>query len=387
MGERRWFHLTGQMAEEISGGMVSQICERRDFHMKNKGVITCLILIVTLVPSIVFGAIELKFANYFPVPARQSKICEEFIKDLEARSGGELKIRLFTAGTLLSPAKIYDGVVEGIADIGFSNIGYTFGRFRMTEALDLPLGFPNAWVANHVANDFYRQFKPKEWDKIHMLSMHTSPVNVVLSATKPVYKMDDLKGMTLRGTGLIAEVVSALGGTPRSIAMPEAYEALQKKVIGGLMIPMETLRAFRLAEVTKYATECWPIGQVYTFYLVMNKDTWNKLPPNIQKIFNEYPFEEKFATMWNEIDIDGKKFGMEKGLKFIELSPDEMKKWKNAVEPVIDKYVKSMTDAGYPTKEVRESINYIRMRIEYWTKRQKELGIKSSTGPAAVRVQ
>jgi TRAP-type C4-dicarboxylate transport system substrate-binding protein len=355
--------------------------------MRYKRLLIGSILIVMWLPSIVWGAIELKFCNYFPVPARQSKICEEFIKDLEARSGGQLKIRFFPAGTLLTAPKIYDGVVEGIADIGFSNIGYTFGRFRMTEALDLPLGFPNAWVANHVANDFYKEFKPKEWDKVHMLSMHTSPVNVVLSATKPVYKMEDLKGMTLRGLGFIAEVVSALGGTPRPIPMPESYEALQKKVIDGLMIPMETLRAFRLAEVTKYATECWPIGQVYTFYLIMNKDTWNKLPPNLQKIFNEYPFEEKLATMWNEIDIDGKKYGMEKGLKFIELPPEEITKWKKAVEPMLDKYVKSMVAAGYKGKETRELINYARMRIEYWTKKQKELGVKSSTGPAEVRVK
>jgi len=355
--------------------------------MKNKGIFIGLILMAALAPSIVFGAVELKFVNYFPVPAQQSKICEEFIKDLEARSGGQLKIRFFPAGTLVTAPKIYDGVAEGIADIGFSNISYTYGRFRMTEVLDLPLGFPNAWVANRVANDFFRQFKPKEWDKIHMLSMHTSPVNVVLSATKPVNKMEDLKGMTLRGLGFIAEVVSALGGTPRSIPMPEAYEAVQKKVIDGLMIPMETLRAFRLAEVTKYATECWPIGQVYTFYLVMNKDTWNKLPPALQKVFNEYPFEEKLAAMWNEIDIDGKNLGMVTGLKFIELPREEITKWKKAVEPVLDKYVKSMVAAGYPEKETRELINYARMRTEYWTKKQKELGIKSSTGPSEVRVK
>jgi len=355
--------------------------------MKNKGILIGLILMAALAPSIVFGVTELKFVNYFPVPARQSKICEEFVKDLEARSGGQLKIRYFPAGTLVTAPKIYDGVAEGIADIGFSNIGYTYGRFRMTEALDLPLGFPNAWVANRVANDFFRQFKPKEWDKIHMLSMHTSPANVVLSATKPVYKMEDLKGMTLRGLGLIAEVVSALGGTPRSIPMPEAYEAVQKKVIDGLMIPMETLRAFRLAEVTKYATECWQIGQVYTFYLIMNKDTWNKLPPALQKVFNEYPFEEKLAAMWNEVDIDGKQLGIEKGLKFIELPREEIKKWKDAVEPILDKYVKSMVAAGYPEKETRELINFARMKTEYWTKKQKELGIKSSTGPSEVRVK
>jgi len=355
--------------------------------MRNKRALFFLIFMMMVAPSIAFGAIELKFSNYFPVPARQSKICEEFIKDLEARSGGQLKIRFFPAGTLLTAPKMYDGVVEGIADIGLSNIGYTFGRFRMTEVLDLPLGFPNAWVANHVANDFFREFKPKEWDKIRMLSMHTSPVNVVLSATKPVNKMEDLKGMTLRGLGFIAEVVSALGGTPRPIPTPEAYEAIQKRVIDGLMLPMETMRAFRYAEVAKYVTECWAVGQVYTFYLIMNKDVWNKLPPNIQKVLNEYPFEDKFAAMWNEIDIDGKKYGMEKGLKFIELPPEEIAKWKKAVEPVLDKYVKSMVAAGYKEKDTRELINYTRMRIEYWTKKQKELGVKSSTGPSEVRVK
>ncbi len=355
--------------------------------MKKRTGFVLFIMMLMVVPSLALATVELKFVNYFPVPARQSKICEEFIKDLEIRSGGQLKIRYFPAGTLVTAPKIYDGVVEGIADIGFSNIGYTYGRFRMTEALDLPLGFPNAWVANRVANDFFRQFKPKEWDKVHMLSMHTSPVNVVLSATKPVYKMEDLKGMTLRGLGLIAEVVTALGGTPRSIPMPESYEAVQKKVIDGLMIPMETLRAFRLAEVTKYVTECWQIGQVYTFYLIMNKETWNKLPPPVQKVFQEYPFEEKLATMWNEVDIDGKQLGIEKGLQFIELPRDEIKKWKDAVEPILDKYVKNMVAAGYPEKETRELINYAKMRTEFWTKKQKEMGIKSSTGPAEVRIK
>jgi TRAP-type C4-dicarboxylate transport system substrate-binding protein len=238
-----------------------------------------------------------------------------------------------------------------------------------------------------VANDFFKQFKPKEWDKIHMLSMHTSPVNVVLSATKPVYKIEDLKGMTLRGLGFIAEVVHALGGTPRPIPTPEAYEAMQKRVIDGLMIPMETMRAFRYAEVAKYVTECWPIGQVYTFYMVMNKDSWNKLPPNLQKIFNEYPFEEKFATMWNDVDIDGKQYGKEKGLQFIELPSAEIAKWKKAVEPVLDTYVKSMVGAGYLEKDTRELINFARMRIEYWTKKQKESGVRSSTGPSEVRVK
>lgn len=332
-------------------------------------------------------AIELKWANYFPVVAKQSKICEEFIKDIEAKTGGKVKFSFFTAGTLLTAPKMYDGVVQGIADIGFSNIGYTAGRFKVTEVLDLPLGFPNAWVSNHVVNDFFRKFKPKEWNDVHVLALHASPINVLMTATKPVYKLEDLKGLNIRGLGYIADVVSALGATPRAIPTPEVYDAILKRVLDGIYIPMETFRAFRYAEVIKYTTECWPIGQHYTFYLVMNKNTWNKLPDDVKKVFNEYPFEDKLAATWNEIDIDGKKLGIEKGIQFIQLTPEEEKRWVKAAETVVEKYVKSMVAAGFPEKEVRGWISFVKERIAYWTKKQKELKIKSTTGPDEVRIK
>ncbi|MCX7857757.1 MAG: hypothetical protein N2513_07240 [Deltaproteobacteria bacterium] len=58
--------------------------------------------------------IELKFSNYFPVTAAQSKICEEFIKTVEEKSKGKVKFSYFGAGTLLTATKMVDGVIEGI---------------------------------------------------------------------------------------------------------------------------------------------------------------------------------------------------------------------------------------------------------------------------------
>ena len=336
--------------------------------------------------SLFSAPIELKWANYFPIGTAHTKIMEVFIKDIEAKTNGKVKFSYYPAGTLLTAPKMYDGVEKGMADLGFSNIGYTFGRFKATEALDMPIGYNTEWVATHVANDYYKKFKPKEWDKVHVLAFSICGLNV-LQTTKPVYKLEDLKGMNIRGTGYVGEVVSALGGTPRAIPTPEAYDAVLKKVIDGLYISMETLQAFRYAEVVKYVTEIWPIGQGYTFYLIMNKDTWNKLPADVKKVFDEYPFEEKLVAMWNEIDIAGKKFGIEKGVKFIDLAPQEDKKWIKAAEPVIEKYVKTMVSAGYSEKEVRGWISYLKERRDYWTKKQKEAGIKSSTGPDYLRVQ
>jgi len=335
--------------------------------------------------SLFSAPIELKWANYFPIGTAHTKIMEVFIKDLEAKTNGKVKFSYYPAGTLLTAPKMYDGVEKGMADLGFANIGYTFGRFKATEVLDMPIGYNTEWVATHVANDFYKKYKPKEWDKVHVLAFSICGLNV-LQTIKPIYKLEALKGQNLRGTGYVGEVVAALGGPPRAIPTPEAYDAVLKKVIDGLYISMETLQAFRYAEVVKYVTEIWPIGQGYTFYLIMNKNTWNKLPADVKKVFNEYPFEEKLATMWNEIDIAGKKFAMEKGVKFIQLSPQERGKWIKAAEPVIEKYVKTMVSAGYSEKEVREWISFNKARRDFWTKKQKELGIKSSTGPDYLRV-
>jgi TRAP-type C4-dicarboxylate transport system substrate-binding protein len=119
----------------------------------------------------------------------------------------------------------------------------------------------------------------------------------------------------------------------------------------------------------------------------MNKNTWEKLPENLKKLFNEYPFEEKLATMWNEIDVEGKQSGVEKGMEFIQITKEEMPNWQKAVEPVVQKYINNMTSQGFKEQELKEAIDFIKERIKFWTQKQKEAGIKSPTGPDEVRMK
>jgi len=51
-------------------------------------------------PAFSAKVIKLKFANYFPPPAKQSKICEEFIADVEKLTNGRVKIQYFAGGSL-----------------------------------------------------------------------------------------------------------------------------------------------------------------------------------------------------------------------------------------------------------------------------------------------
>jgi TRAP-type C4-dicarboxylate transport system substrate-binding protein len=119
----------------------------------------------------------------------------------------------------------------------------------------------------------------------------------------------------------------------------------------------------------------------------MNKNSYNKLSPDLKEIFDRLcgEFKERFALMWNLIDAEGKEFAEKKGVEIIELSPQEAARWKEAAAPVVKNYVKDMVGKGYSEAEVKGWIGFLRERIEYWTAKQIELRIKCPTGPAEMR--
>lgn len=330
--------------------------------------------------------INLKIANFFPPPAQQSKILEQFGKDLEARSGGRIKVQYFPGRSLLNQSAMYKGVETGIADIGYTHVYYNPGRFPVTEGTGLPLGVPSAYVGAHMAYDFIQKFQPKEWDKVKLLAIHGNAPSMVISK-KPVRKLEDMKGLTIRAPGVPGNIIKALGGTPAPTPMMEVYDALAKGVNDGVWAPWEVLKTFRFGEVTKYVTVCWQIGAAFPFYLAMNKNSYNKLPRDLQTLVDVMSgeYQERYALMWNQIEFAGKVFGATKGMEYIELSAQESARWQKAVEPVIANYIKGMVKKGFKESEVREWIEYMYARIAYWTKKQMEYKIPSPTGPAGMR--
>lgn len=331
--------------------------------------------------------VRLRVATYFPPPSMQARILEEFCRELEARTGGRVKVDFFAGGSLVTPVATFDSLVSGAADIGYSHVYYTPGRMPVMEAVGLPLAYPSAWVSGQVMNDFYNQFKPKEFDPVKVLWMNTSPPSAIATSKKAIRRLEDLRGLTIRAPGLAGAVIKALGGTPAPTPMPEVYDAISKGVIDGEASNFETLRTFRFAEVVKFSTSIWQITNPFPFYLAMNKESYRKLPADIKPIFDNLvgEYKEQYILMWNAVDFAGKEYGVEKKVEFIELSGDEVARWKAAVDPVIDSYIKTMTGKGHTEAEVRGWIKYLRDRIDFWTKKQIAYRIASPAGPPEIK--
>jgi TRAP-type C4-dicarboxylate transport system substrate-binding protein len=324
--------------------------------------------------------IKLKFANYFPPMHMDSVIMGKYCEELNKQLAGKVELTQYTGGTLLTAPKIAAGVATGIADIGLSNLSYTRGRFPVMEIMDLPHGFPSAWIAGHVANDFYGKFQPKDFDGYHVLMLSTSPINVIQTINKPARTLDEVKGLKLRGTGRLGDIVKALGGTPIPIETPDLYDSLKRGVIEGALIPLETLKGFKTGELIKYVTASWRIGSSYCFYVVMNKQKWDSLPADVQKVMTNFSkeFIERWTVEWNNIDIEGREFFLKQGGK-IESVPDaDNYKWIKAVQPVIEEYKTDLISKGHKAAEIDDWISFVNSRILYWKDQEKAKKIPTS---------
>ncbi len=306
--------------------------------------------------------IALSYSIFFPPAHEQCVDGVNWAKEIEKRTGGRVKINVYSGGTLAKADETYNAVSAGIADIGMSCFAYTRGRFPVMEAVDLPLGYPDGKTATLVANEFYSKMNPAELNDVKVLYLHAHGPGL-LHTKKPVRTLADMKGLKVRSTGFSAKVVSALGGVP--VAMPQGatYEALQKGVVDGTFAPIETLKGWKQGEVVKYTTNSSDIGYTTGMFVVMNKKKWNQLPADVQQIFTEVSREwiGVHAETWDRVDQDGIVFTRERGNEILELAPEQNELWVGAVRPVLEEYIDDMKKKNLPGEQaVAELQNLIK---------------------------
>lgn len=297
--------------------------------------------------------IKLSYSIFFPAPHKHSVLAAEWGKEIEKRTNGRVVVTMHYGGTLTPAPAVYDGVVKGLSDVGMSVCGYTRGRFPLTEVVELPLGHKSGWAITRTINDYFNQFKPKEFDDVKMMYMHAHGPGL-LHTKKPVEKLDDLKGMKIRAFGAVTKIVTLLGGAPVAMAMGETYEALSRGVVEASIAPYEALQAWKWGEVVKFSIEAPAMYYSSAFFIAMNKAKWDSIPPGDQKIIEQINSEwiEKHGKGWDEIDKAGKDFTVGRGNKIIALSVDENRKWERTLKPLYDEYVKSMKEKGLPGDQV-----------------------------------
>jgi TRAP-type C4-dicarboxylate transport system substrate-binding protein len=310
------------------------------------------------------ATITLKYANFPPAPTFPCVQMERWAKEVEKRTNGKVKVQTFPGGTLLPAKSIFDGVISGQADIGNFAMSYQPGRFPISEAIDLPVGFSSAKAASLALLDLVEKYNAKEFEKVKILTMFTCPPANIMTKT-PVKSLKDLKGMELRVGGTQADIIKNLGGIPVAMPQSDTPEAIQKGVVKGHVSSMEVLKDFNYAAYTPNVTiaNLW----VVTFAVIMNKDKWNSLPADVKKLFDDMKREQ---AEWTGKYVDDHvqeslAWSKEKyNLQIYELSASEKAEIPKLLNPIISAYVKKVNALGLPGDQILKDVYSLKAKYE-----------------------
>jgi TRAP-type C4-dicarboxylate transport system substrate-binding protein len=135
--------------------------------------------------------------------------------------------------------------------------------------------------------------------------------------------------------------------------MSATPEALQKGVVQGLYSSLEVLKDFKFAETCKFVTMTDTV--IYPFAVVMNMDTWNSLPKDVQKVMDDLKVEQAEWTgnymdnhVKESIEWSKKTYNVE----FIQLSDAEKAKWNEKLQGMADDWVKEAKGKGLPAEQI-----------------------------------
>ena len=253
--------------------------------------------------------LELKFSYHAPPEASLTKaIFAPWAAEIEKATGGRVKITQYPGGTLVKAQDAYDAVATGLCDLAQIDPEENPGRFPLTGINSLPFMYPNTEVAGVVSYELLNKYVVNtELKEIKFLI--TAPLhNAQYLGKKPVEKLADFKGLKIRSGGKVeASTITALGGTPVEIGTGDLFSALDKGTVDGCFFTYSGALAFGLKDATKYRTECNIFPRV--FIIGMNKATFDKMPADIQKIFNEnstLEVAQKYAAAHMAAEAGGK---------------------------------------------------------------------------------
>ena len=280
-----------------------------------------------------------------PIP---SKALVPWAKKVEAESGGRIKVQLFHAMAMGgTPPQLFDQARDGVADITWTVLGYTPGRFNKSEVFELPFMGGVSEQSSRAFQEYVEKFAADEFRSVKLLAVHTHGPGL-FHTKQPVTGLESLRGMKIRGgSRIINNMLGKLGATPVGMPVPAVTEALSKGVIDGTTIPWEVTPSLKITELVKNHTTFAGKEGLFTqtFAFTMNRTAYDKLPADLKKVIDNNSGVETaamFGRVMDEADKVGHDIAVKAGNNIVALDAAETQRWRRTAGAVEADWVKEM---------------------------------------------
>ncbi len=296
---------------------------------------------------------NLKIQTAVPSSSIYFKLIERMAQRVGDMSAGRLKVEVLPNGAVVGAFEILDAVNKNIVNGGFAWTHYWSGKHPAGLLFSAPtaglgVGLDQnsvmSWIYDGGGDELYQKYFTEvlKYNIKGFLCMPMGPEPYGWFS-KPVNSVEDLKKMKFRSPpGIPAESFKVLGIPTVSMPGGEIVPSAQRGVIDAAeWISPADDAALGLHTVWKHyyiqgLHQAISIGDIY-----VNLDWWNKLPKDLQAIFQGGIMSLIADTIhWNvsQNSKSLKKFVVEDKVQIHETPPDYYPAYMAAAQQVIDKY-------------------------------------------------
>lgn len=269
----------------------------------------------------------LKAVTGWPKTASEYKAFSVFTDVVEQmvakKYPGELKIQYVGGPEAVKTMDQVQACQRGMVDMVFTTNAYYVSVLPEVDALKLSVFTPaeerakGAWA-----------YIDQLHEKIGLCYLARLGLGIQfhLYLGKPI-KTADLKGFNIRVSPMYLQVIKGLGGNPVAIPPTEVYSALERNVVDGYCWPSVGIRDWGWDKETKYVVD--PGFYQVPNPLLMNLNTWNKLPKKLQNLLTEAAAEaeKKVVALFDDLAKQERPVLLKEGIQVIRLSPVEGEKF------------------------------------------------------------
>jgi TRAP-type C4-dicarboxylate transport system substrate-binding protein len=344
--------------------------------MKIKGIFAGIALAAGLSTGLsAFAATELTASVWFPDSHPLARFgYVEWAKKVDAASKGDLKIKVFTGTSLLSPNAHLSGLRDGVADITYHAGTYTPSDLPEDNVLAiLGIGLKDPVATTFAVADFYMTDPAMlalwKRQRIVFLGGYASvPYNLI--CRKKVETLADMKGLKIRTAGVVhSEWAKLVGATPVNVPSSEMFTGLDKGQIDCTMMGANDMKARSLWDVAKFINLS-NFGPYYAGWeWAMNGNTWRKLNVQQRRILLDTIAD---ATVETEVEYMAEadvaiKEAPSKGVTVIQPTADIIKSLDEFSKAARQMAIKEGTDR-FKLKDAEGLVNRFEATLAKWDK-------------------
>lgn len=289
------------------------------------------------IPEYVFD-----YADNQPEDYPTTLAAKYFAELVEERSDGRIQILVQSGGGMGAEQEVLRQMQYGgidFARISLSSLTECEAELNLLQMPYLYTDSEHMWrVLDGEIGDYLLE-NVKESGVIG-LSWYDAGARSFYNAVRPVRCLEDLEGLKIRVPegGILEDAVNALGAEAVPMDYADVYSGIERSIVDGAENNWPSYETMNHYEVAKYYTldEHTRIPEMQ----LCSKHTWDKLDEEDQKLIQKCAKESALyeRELWAEREKESKKIVLQRGVELIELSDQEKRRFREAMEGVYEKY-------------------------------------------------